>query len=268
MILTYSILIGLLGSSLLAFFAYIAKLLTPSGGLALVLIGTLTFLWAPPIFWLLLVIFFGSSALINGLKTPKPDTIAAKGSTRDGWQLLANSLPYLVCLTFLAKTKELHWSLAAASAIAGAVSDTWSSEIGSFSKKPPRNILTFKQEPAGLSGAVSILGTCGGICGSFVIAGCYALGMNLFRPELPLLQLLIVPFLAGIAATLVDSLLGATLQVKYLCTECGQLTEQKYHHHQPAFKVAGLAFVTNDVVNLLSGCVAVLIALLLQFLLS
>lgn len=268
MILIYSLLIGLLGSAALAFFAYIAKLLTPSGCLALVLIGTLTFLWGPPIFWLLLVIFFGSSALINKRKPIGSNPVVAKGATRDGWQLLANSLPYLICLTFYSRTNELHWSVAAASAIAGAVSDTWSSEIGSFSKKPPRNILTFKQEPTGLSGAVSILGTIGGISGSALIAACYAVGMILFRPDLSLPQLLLVPFFAGIATTLVDSLLGATLQVKYLCTVCGQLTEQKSHHGHLAYQVAGLTFMNNDLVNLLSGVAAVIVAWLLQLVIT
>jgi uncharacterized membrane protein len=50
---------------------------------------------------------------------------------------------------------------------------------------------------------------------------------------------------------LLDSLLGATLQVRWRCNGCGQVTESSAHScTAPSLRrFSGLAWMTNDTVN-------------------
>jgi uncharacterized membrane protein len=75
--------------------------------------------------------------------------------------------------------------------------------------------------------------------------------------------------LAGLAGSLADSVLGATLQAVYVCRGCGQRTEDRRHAHgsaAPALTlVHGLPLVTNDTVNLCASLVGALTAYLMPY---
>ena len=101
------------------------------------------------------------------------------------------------------------------------------------------------------------MGTLGSILGAAVIGGI----SYLFLEDL---QLIILITSAGFAASLVDSLLGATVQANFECTECHELTELDRHCDLRANKVRGIRGFTNDTVNLLctlSGAVMALAAM-------
>jgi uncharacterized membrane protein len=76
-------------------------------------------------------------------------------------------------------------------------------------------------------------------------------------------------FLAGLIGSLADSILGATLQVIYVCAACGRETEKHPTHScgGQTEKLRGLHWMSNDWVNL--GCTlsAALFSMLLYFLL-
>lgn len=266
MLLIYRLVMGFVGSLVLGTLAYLGQTLTFSGLTAILFIGTISFLWAPPICWLLLLLFFGSSWLISTIKRltsigPTPET-TGKSSHRDACQLLANSLPYLLAVAGWQLTGEHNWWIVAAAAIAGATSDTWASEIGVLSKRPPRNILLWQTETIGSSGAVSRLGLAASLGGSLLISGVFYTLTWLFDPDQVNLTWFLIPLAAGFFNSMIDSFLGATLQGKFL-TKDGHLVETAQWQQQETTLLRGLPWLNNDGVNLLSGLLTILLAWLL-----
>jgi len=133
---------------------------------------------------LLLLAFFVSSNLLS------------KAKTRNERQVLANG--GVAALAALAGS----WA-AFAGALAAATADTWATEIGRYSRKPPRLITTGKPVPAGTDGGMTLVGTVGGIAGAASMA---ALAF-LFEPRVA-----VAVVVAGILGMLLDSLLGAMVQ--------------------------------------------------------
>ena len=101
-------------------------------------------------------------------------------------------------------TFNAHAAMAAMiAAMAEATADTVSSELGQVLGATPRLITTLRPVPAGTDGAVSLAGT---------LSGCVAAGMVVAVgwTALPLTRVdALLALAAGIAGTLVDSLLGA-----------------------------------------------------------
>ena len=130
-------------------------------------------------------------------------------------------------------------------AIAAATADTWATEIGFFSRKMPVNILTWKPVSRGDSGGITILGTFGSFIGATVIASS---GLIF---SLSASQFLIVTF-AGFAGSLVDSVLGASIQGIFYCPVCYGMTEKRIHCHQETELIRGQLWIDNNMVNLFS----------------
>jgi uncharacterized membrane protein len=105
---------------------------------------------------------------------------------------------------------------------------------------------------------VTWLGTVASIAGAAVIAlAALALG---WPPGVAL-----AAFAAGITGSVIDSLLGATVQSRRWCDRCSTLTERRRHDCGTATRpVAGLSWLGNDAVNaastLAGGLLAALVA--------
>lgn len=195
-----------------------------------------------------LLSFFLTSSVLSRWRVERKrrmELLTARGAQRGATQVLANGGIASLCVVFYALTGEVRWWLAFAGAYAAANADTWSSEVGALSSRPPRHILTGQILRAGDSGGVTPLGLLAGMAGSMVVAG----SAWLVHP-VSLWQAMAV-VLGGITGNLLDSVLGATLQARYRCERCGEVVEISEHCGVSPAKVAGWRWINNDVVNLL-----------------
>jgi uncharacterized membrane protein len=177
-----------------------------------------------------------------------------------------------------------------AGAFAAANADTWATELGVLSRSAPRLITTGKPAERGTSGAISGTGILAAFCGSLVVALLAVLFwqgrvtglpvnspewiVRLFGAEQPTLstaQGLLWALgitISGLLGSLVDSLLGATVQAIYYCPTCQKETERHPLHlcGAPTTLIRGLPWMDNDWVNtictLAGGVIASIIALI------
>lgn len=139
--------------------------------------------------------------------------------------------------------------------IAGCFIDSVSSDIGTLSKKMPYDILSKKHVEAGMSGGVTTLGTVSALIASAVcaVAICGICHMNF------LWVLIVTPLI--FLQTVVDTVLGSTIQAKYACSKCGKQIETPYHCDRLAIFKRGITVVNNNAVNLISSFIIMIISL-------
>ncbi|MCB0265859.1 MAG: DUF92 domain-containing protein, partial [Calditrichaeota bacterium] len=64
----------------------------------------------------------------------------------------------------------------------------------------------------------------------------------------------------GIAGSLLDSMLGATVQSQFRCHICGKITERTSHcDDSPTALISGFRRINNDLVNILCNAFAPLL---------
>jgi uncharacterized membrane protein len=163
-------------------------------------------------------------------------------------------------------TGSLVWSVAYAASFAAANADTWSSEVGVLSRGRPRSILTWRLVQPGVSGGISALGLLSGAAGSAVVALVGVGALRLFGDPVPLLAAAMAITVGGFSGTVVDSLLGATVQAQYVEPRSGTYTERPQGPDGSNSLSRGLRFVTNDVVNFAACFAGTAIASLLYLL--
>jgi Predicted membrane protein len=267
-------LLGLAGSTAIAGLAYARKSLSLSGFMAAVLLGTTMYALGSAVWYGSLIAFFVSSTLWSKWKRQakkQAESGYEKSGRRDAGQVLANGgLGLLLCAADWAWPHPL-WLYAFLGVMASVTADTWATEIGGLSRKPPRSIKTGRQVAPGTSGGVSGLGLGASLAGGLFIgavAGALSLAVS-FESELTaslrLLAYVGIAGLGGLFGSLADSWIGATWQHMYRCQVCGREIEQSRHCEKPADRIRGRAGWNNDAVNfassLLGGLFAVLLAL-------
>ena len=218
--------------------------LTPRGTFAAVLVGVAVAAGAGlPGLVLLFAFFLSSTWLTPGGGRRRALQVAANGGVAAVAALLSRAGP--------------AWTAAFAGALAAAAADTWSTEIGGRSRVAPRLITTGAVVASGTSGGVTWLGTAGCAAGAaFIAAAAALLGLVGAGAALAVAA-------GGIAGALADSLLGATLQVRYRCPACGAVGEKQRHGcDADGEPVSGLAWMTNDTVNLAATLIGAAVAAL------
>lgn len=134
-----------------------------------------------------------------------------KHERRNIWNVIGNSLPSLIVLVgiiFFPQYSVLI-ELGFFGAIAAALADTLSSEVGYYSKSTPVMITTLKKVPRGTDGGVTVLGELAALVGGAVIALVYFfIYHNYYAAAIVLF--------AGLVGSNVDSVFGALFETKKL----------------------------------------------------
>jgi uncharacterized protein (TIGR00297 family) len=238
-----------------------ARSLSRSGAVAATVLGTVSFGLGGLPWAVLLVGFFVSSSVLSRLFQQRKSEVNekfSKGGRRDAGQVLANggAAGILVIAQALFPAAWVLW-LAGAGSLAAVNADTWATELGVLSRKEPRLLTTGQKVEKGTSGAVSGYGILAAVAGAaaisllaLVVWPSYARDATRSGFGLALLRLAVIT-LAGVAGSLVDSLLGATVQAIYYCPACGQETERHPLHScgTPTHRVRGWSWLNNDGVN-------------------
>lgn len=203
---------------------------------------------------------FASSSLLSKVHNKQKlesEKVLGKSGPRDYVQALANLGVATVCFLIYSFSNNVIWVAAGVGSVATGNADSWASEIGSMSKKPPFSILTFKPMRPGISGGVSALGTLAGLAGSLFIACTSFFTLQaLDQIDVSLLSFLFATSLAGFVGMLFDSLLGVLFQALYLDPHTHQTTERQEGNRL----VKGITWMSNDLVNFLSTLFGGLVA--------
>lgn len=259
--------------------AYLARALSPGGALAAAILGTVIFGLGGLAWAVLLLAFFVTSSGLSRLFDRRKSRLAekfSKGSRRDAAQVLANGgiAGGFVLLHLLFPAAAWPW-LGCAGALAAANADTWATELGVLSPTEPVLVTSGRPVERGTSGGVSLTGTAAALAGGLLLGLLAALLWRWGAPGGAVLPFGAAAFvtlwvaLAGLAGSLVDSLLGATLQAIYTCPACQKETE-RYPVHTcgtPTIYKRGLPWLDNDWVNVtctfVGGILAVIMVMVL-----
>lgn len=255
------------------------KYLTVPYGITVAAILGISLFVIYPFFWVVLCVFFFSSSMLSKMKAKEKSNTTidfAKGSAkRDAMQVIANGfIPLLfafgyVLFELLPKIVEsdtiLHnpnnpLFIGVFIAFAVHTADTWATEIGILSKKPPRLVTNLRRivDP-GTSGGITLNGCLASIFGGVLIGIIYFFAIVIsFPPTAINGQIIIILFLiivGGFSGSVLDSIEGATIQGIYYCNHCKKETETNPHKRcgNETTLYRGNRLINNDFVNLSSA---------------
>ena len=250
----FLLILGCFFAAIIALAAYRARSLSQSGACGAFLEGTIIFglggwRWA-----VLLLAFFISSSLLTRTFAKRKAALNEKfdkGGQRDIGQVLANGgiASVFAGLHFFFPQASWTW-MAFAASLAAVNADTWATELGVLNPSMPRLITSWKPVERGTSGGISVYGTLAAVGGAALIA----ILAGLVRVSGNFWIITGIASLSGLAGSLFDSFLGATVQAIYHCPHCSKETEKHPLHTcgTKTVQVCGWSWLNNDMVNL--GC--------------
>ena len=209
-------LLALALNALLIALAQRTPLLTPAGWVHAGILGTL--LWGSLGWrgWLAVVAYLALGSLVTrlGFRGKQARGLAEGRGGRRGPENVWGSALVGALLALLACRAPTVWVvpllLAFAASFTAKLADTFGSEIGKRWGRHTVLITTLRPVPAGTEGAVSLEGTAASLVGALLMA-LVMLGLGLLQAPSALLLVVLV----GMVATLLESLVGATLQQRY-----------------------------------------------------
>jgi uncharacterized protein (TIGR00297 family) len=238
-------------------------------------------------FGLLLLLFYYSSSKL----TKRKEDIKAKleedycvGGQRNYIQVFANSiLAVIACLLYyyyFGEDENINFmnsktylasqlSCLIVAHFACANGDTWASEMGILSPSKPRLITSFfiREVPPGTNGGMSFQGTMSSIAGGAFIGFVYYVCAFLYASEQwnsvffdPQLGFMTVfGGICGMIGSMIDSLLGATLQASYYSKDRKLIVKHYDLKKDPSIIViCGSDILSNEAVNFVSIAITML----------
>ncbi|KAJ3159491.1 Transmembrane protein 19 [Irineochytrium annulatum] len=261
--------------------------LSPTGAVAAFLVGFPILVHPNVLFTACLIVFYlSSSALtkVGSSRKAKLEEDHTVGGQRNWIQVSANGLTATVLAVLsrgyigqydpvcfgAASTSSLRVNTALTAAFvahfACCAGDTWASELGILSKTQPFLITTGKVVPHGTNGGITPTGLMASAAGGTVIGLVGALSTlqgNCFTLERAL-ALIAIGVLGGLFGSLLDSFLGATLQLSTFNAKTKQITKDfrrpKDGERKEDFqKISGMEILDNHQVNYLSALITSLL---------
>ncbi|GKZ00795.1 hypothetical protein MPSEU_001031200 [Mayamaea pseudoterrestris] len=217
-------------ATLLAYRALRRKNLTNNGAAAGFIVGFL--LVATGLRGLNLFVFYQLGSMATKYQSQRKailDETVSQTSTRGIKQVLAVSVIAVILSLYHATVHGAEQAFTSdhpaqtklACAIlahhATSLADTWASELGMLSREQPRSILwPFRKVPAGTNGGVTLTGTLWSLLGGACI-GISTVILDALSGIQPLRAIRVVVFAGccGLLGSVIDSILGATLQITY-----------------------------------------------------
>ena len=191
-----------------------AELMDITGVHSSILIGLLVMIFSGWKWFLVLLSFFILGGLFTRYKYDYKASlgIAEKRGGRDYSNTFGNGLSSTVCAIGYGICNNPIFLIAFLGCVATAAGDTMASEIGETYKGRNVLITNFKRVPPGTNGGITILGELSALLGIFIIY------LTAFLLNLPIrnFSVLFSVILGGFIGVNFDSLLGATLEGKYL----------------------------------------------------
>jgi len=197
------------------------------------------------------IVFLIFGSLLSRLNKGESSIAKDDSSGRNAHQVFANGgMAMIMAVPYLLTHKEVYLVLFSL-VFAITLSDTASSEIGRRIKGPTWSLKTLKKVIPGESGGISLMGTVGGAIGALIIGAIAYHTFSLSSEEMFWIVLL------GFLGMIVDSLLGAFVQGKYMIH--GILLEKGNRSQL----VSGYHWIDNSMVNFLSVLIITILAYML-----
>jgi uncharacterized protein (TIGR00297 family) len=232
-------------------------MLTPSGYIHALALGTI--LWSTLGYkgWTVCVLYLLLGQLVTkiGFQTKTKLGIAeGRGGRRGPENVWGSAAAGTICTLaaaaaassssssstiFLGLSREV-WILGYIASLSTKLADTFASEIGKAYGQTTFLITSLKPVPRGTEGAISLEGTVASIVGGLLLSffAYYIVGL------LPSIKSVVVSTVAAFIATMIESVIGATLQGK-----------------------KGMSWMTNEVVNFINTVIGAIVAMSLGVLL-
>ena len=198
---------ALLVTAAFAALAYALGMISRSGALGGLLVGTTIYVSLGPRGFAILALFVVGGSLLTRLgygRKQHTGTAQEHGGRRSARNAIANCAVATLCALLAAATGAEAFTVAFVASIGAAFADTAESEIGQLFSRAPRLITTLRKVPPGTDGAISLPGTLAGVAAAGLTSA-LALTLGMLASPAPAALVAIAAFLG----TLADSLIGA-----------------------------------------------------------
>ena len=201
------LLIALLVTAAFAVLAYALGMISRSGALGGLLVGTAIYASLGPQGFVVLALFVVGGSILTRFgyrRKQSAGTAQGQGGRRGARNAIANCAVAVSCALLAAATGLDLFTIAFVASIGAAFADTSESEIGQLFSRAPRVITTLRKVQPGTDGAISLPGTIAGLAAACLTA---TLALTLGLLESPQTALLVA--IAAFLGTVGDSLIGA-----------------------------------------------------------
>ena len=205
--MTTQLLTAFLATAAFATLAYALGMVSRSGALGGLLVGTIVYTCLGPRGFAVLALFVVGGSVLTRLgyrSKRRAGTAQERGGRRGARNALANCAVAVCCALLAAATGSELFTVAFVASLGAAFADTSESEIGQLLSRAPRLITTLKKVPPGTDGAISLPGTLAGLTAAGLTA---ILALVLGLLDAPTSALLVA--VAAFLGTVADSLIGA-----------------------------------------------------------